>query len=244
MLSGWIESKKMGSKVLVKIITVLLLVFATTGCVEKTNNVKEQALWQWDDAKRTWLYEGKPAVIRPTEDEVWATQAKAISLTITSPQALHTFDKAPRALAMKFFQLSDQTAFLQATQSKSGLLDLLKTEQIDSTNLATQRLIILPGTTQTLSFDRQEGARYVVVILGYANLKQEQIFRLIPIVPINNEVTVDKSNPFSAALDSFFKPKSNAPEPKATKDMVHPAQLKLKLSLADSSIDKLEIEVQ
>jgi len=234
----------MASKLLVKIITVLLLIFATTACVEKANNVKEQALWQWDDAKRTWLYEGKSAVIRPTENEVWAAQAKAISLTITSPQALHTFDKAPRALAMKFFQLSDQTAFLRATQSKSGLLHLLKTEQIDPANLATKRLIILPGTTQTLSFDRQEGARYVAVILGYANLKQEKIFRLIPIVAMNNEENVDKPNKFSAALGSLFKPKSNAPEPKATKDMVHPAQLKLKLSLADSSIDKLEIEVQ
>lgn len=228
----------------------MIITLSLGGCIEKTNNVvtvenKEplSRLWQWDDQQKNWLYNGgffTPKAV-DTNLVTWTGKEQAISLNVESPKSLNTFDNAPKALTMKVFQLSDAKAFLHAAKSSTGLKHLLITEQIDPAILSMERLIVLPGTSQTINLDRQENARYVGIVLGYSTLKQDKIFRLIPIVAIDdNAQTLNVSSLLSASLASV----EGKPAPNTIKNSARPAILKMNLSLGASGIDKLDVEAK
>jgi predicted component of type VI protein secretion system len=235
----------MGVKKIAKIVSLIALILLATSCLEKTNNLSTEnmdvanKLWQWDDVKKSWLYNGsvfstKTSPVLPAS--AWKKQANAIFLRVESLKSLNAFDNAPKALQMKVFQLSDSKAFLQAAKSSSGLKHLLVTEQIDPAVLGMERLIVLPGVSQSVSLDRLEGARYLGIVLGYASLKQEKIFRLIPIVALddgNNTLLLP------AALTSNETKLQNA---KAVALSSRPAVLKINLFLEANGINKLDVD--
>ncbi len=226
---------KMSLKTIAKSIGLLVMVLAIAGCAGKTTKPKKVSKmddrevgkqWQWDDQRKTWLSEGNAFEPIPTEPTVWESKDQAITLHIDAAKSFHTFDKSIDGLVLKVFQLSDSKAFLRSGKSTSGLRHLLTIEPIDPANLETKTLLIVPGKAQRATLNRQQGARYVGIVLGYANLKQDKIFRLIPIVAMDNDEKVEKSTA------------------KATKDLVHPALLDIKLSLGEEGIRKLEVNVE
>jgi type VI secretion system VasD/TssJ family lipoprotein len=242
----------MGVGTVVKIASIISLVVLTLslgGCIEKTGNVTVEnkgpvnSLWQWDDQQKNWLYNGGLFAPKAVDNDTvaWKAKEKAIFVNIESPKVLNAFDNAPKALSMKIFQLSDAKAFLHAAKSSSGLKHLLITEQIDPAILSMERLIILPGTSQVVSLDRQENTRYIGIILGYSSLKQDKIFRLIPIVAIDdNAQTLDVSSLLTASLASV----EGKAATKVIKTSARPAVLKMNLSLGATGINKLDVEAK
>ena len=208
------------------------------GCSEKKDTPIQ--LWQWDDVQKHWLYEGETFTPASTQASpaVWKKQDNAISMSVESPAALTAFDNAPKALQLKVFQLRDASAFLQATTAKGGLKQLLMTEAADPTLVKVERFIVLPGETQTLSFARQEGARYLGVILGYASDSPEKFSRLIPIVTVDEAHPKEKIPGVLPFLSALFKSKDSA------NSVEQPVALKLKLSLEATEINQLAIEVK
>lgn len=243
----------MGLKKIVKIVLLVVLTVVATSCLEKANNLgtenKEVAnkLWQWDDLQKSWLYNGSllPPKVNESPSPVWKRQENAILLRVDSVKSLNAFDDAPKALQMKVFQLSDPKAFLQAAKSSSGLKHLLVTEQIDPAILGMERLIVLPGVGQSVSLARLEGARYIGIVLGYATLKQEKIFRLIPIVTLDDDNNMAKTSEISSLLpSSLVSRESKQANVKAATISGRPAILKINLFLEADGIDKLDVDAR
>lgn len=241
--------KKMGSKKITKIVLLLALAVLTASCLEKNDSLtdnKEAAnkVWQWDDEQKSWLYNGSLFTPKPNEfaASVWKKKENAILLRVESLKSLNAFDNAPKALQMKVFQLSDAKAFLQAAKSTSGLRHLLVTEQIDPAIVGMDRLIVLPGVSQSLSLDRQEGARYIGIILGYASLKQDKIFRLIPIVAQEDSQSGEKPAEETSLFSAFVNNKP--PHPEKSLKAGHPVVLKINLLLEANGINKLEVDAR
>lgn len=242
--------KKMGLKNSVKIVLLVALAVVASSCLEKTENLgteKEATnkLWQWDDTQKSWLYNGSLFTPKPNDfaASVWKKKENAISLRVESLKSLNAFDNAPKALQMKVFQLSDSKAFLQAAKSSSGLKHLLVTEQIDPAVVGMERRIILPGESQSLTLDRLEGARYIGIVLGYGSLKQDKIFRLIPIVTLEDSNPAEKPAEESSFLSSLVSSKAKQSEVKPL-TTGHPAVLKINLLLEANGINKLEVDAR
>jgi predicted component of type VI protein secretion system len=119
---------------------------------------------------------------------------------------------------------------------------LLVTEQIDPAVLGMERLIVLPGVSQSVSLDRLEGTRYIGIVLGYSSLKQEKIFRLIPIVTLDNDNNSAKISESPSALASSLV--SSETKPANAKISAHPAILKINLSLEANGINKLDVDAR
>lgn len=233
-----------------KIVLLFAFTALTTGCLEKSKNTaaespaKQQITdkrWQWDDQRKEWAYNGSLFKRKPEEPSpsVWKNQDNAIVLNVESPKTLTLFDNAPNAVQMKVFQLSDSKAFSQAAKSASGLKHLLVTEQIDPAILAMQRLMVLPGVAQTLTLDRKAGARYIGIVLGYASLEQARIFRLIPLVSVENDNAGDsKISAFLPTAVAADKTQINV----AAKETVRAAILRLNLQLKADGIDRLDVD--
>lgn len=242
--------KKIGIEKIARIVLLVTFAVIASSCLEKTENLGTEknaanSLWQWDDAQKSWLYNGLLFTPKPNDfaASIWKKKENAISLRIESLKSLNAFDNAPKALQMKIFQLTDSKAFLQAAKSSSGLKHLLVTEQIDPAIVGMERVIVLPGVSQSISLDRQEGARYLGIVLGYASLKQEKIARLIPIVAIEDSNPAEKPAEESSLVSSLVSPKNKQPEVKPL-TAGHPAFLKLNLLLEATGINKLEIDAR
>ncbi len=241
----------MGLKKIRKIVLLVALAVIASSCLEKTNNLNSESsdhankLWQWDDVQKSWLYNGALFIPKPNDfaASVWKKKENAILLRVESLKSLNAFDNAPKALQMKVFQLTDSKAFLQAAKSASGLKHLLVTEQIDPAIVGMERLIVLPGVSQSVSLNRQEGARYIGIILGYATLKQEKIFRLIPIVTLDDSHPSEKPAEESSLLSSLVNQQTRPPEVKPL-TTGHPATLKIDLLLEANGISKLEVDAK
>ena len=174
---------------------LLISVLVITACVKKVEKpvqLPQKAIivnqWRWDDQEQNWVDKGNVfnAEAKKVSEMPWVHQQNAISLEIKSEKSLNAFDNSPNALLMKVFQLTDPRAFLIASESHSGLKRLLTAEQIDPACIRVERFIVLPGNKQTLLLDREEGVRYLGIILGYSNFQQSKISRLIPIVITEN----------------------------------------------------------
>ena len=212
---------------------LLISVLVITACVQKVEKpvqLPQKAIvvnqWRWNDLQQNWVDKGKifDGEAKKVSEMPWVHQQKAISLEIKSERSLNTFDNAPNALLMKVFQFTDPRAFLIASKSSSGLKRLLTAEQIDPACIGIERFIVLPGNKQTLIIDREEGARYLGVVLGYSNFKQSKISRLIPIVTLKKAI---KKNPSSLVITEN-----------------RPALLKLKLSLGVDGINQFDIDAK
>lgn len=225
---------------------------STTACVQKTNTLatdNKKAIansWHWNDEQKQWFYNGSVFDVEKNNYPAsWEFEKQAISLDIKSVQSLNAFDNAPNALLMKIFQLSDSKAFLKAAESSSGLRHLLTAEQIDPACVGVERFLVLPGNTQKLTLDRIEGARYIGVVLGYSNLEQAQIFRLIPIVTIQqNQSSVPEVVTEPSLFSSFLKTDSSKKNSQVISVDSRPALLNLKLSLGANGISSLYIDAK
>jgi type VI secretion system VasD/TssJ family lipoprotein len=208
----------------------ILVITACVQKVEKPVQLPQKAIivnqWRWDDQQQNWVDKGNvfDAEAKKISEMPWTYQQKAILLEIESEKSLNAFDNVPNALLMKVFQFTDPRAFLIASKSSSGLRRLLTAEQIDPACIGIEHFIVLPGNKQTLVLDREEGARYIGVVLGYSNFKQAKIARLIPIVTLEKT----KSGDSSVIVISGNRP----------------ALLKLKLSLGANGISQLDIDVK
>jgi predicted component of type VI protein secretion system len=237
----------MGLPKIIKVVLLVILTVLATSCLEKVDNLgslnRDSDKLHWDDKQKGWAYNGALLLPKPSDLPLSLLKQKenSILLRVESPKTLNSFDNAPKALQMKIFQLSDAKAFLHAAKSSTGLKHLLVTEQIDPAILGMERLFVLPGIGQSLSLTRLEGTRYIGIVLGYASLKQEKIFRLIPILALDDNNEIAKAPEIASSLTSSFISSPNKPANKSLNISGRPADLKINLFLEANGIDKLDV---
>ena len=119
-----------------------------------------------------------PKAVAPAK---WLYEKDALHLTLQADPQLNMYNDEAHTLHLCVYQLKDPNAFNQLTQSEDGLYTLLGCSLFDGSVTNYQGFILSPGEQQTLVLDRAEGAKYIGLAAGYADLQKDHATRLIDI---------------------------------------------------------------
>jgi type VI secretion system VasD/TssJ family lipoprotein len=119
-----------------------------------------------------------PAPIAPPE---WRYEKDAVKFTFQADPQLNLYNKQSHTLQLCIYQLKEPNAFNQMGETVDGLYKLLECTLFDASVANCKRLTVRPGETLPVVTDRAEGARFIGISAGYANITKERITRLIEI---------------------------------------------------------------
>lgn len=107
-------------------------------------------------------------------------------MNIQADRDLNYYNNLSHTLRLCVYQLKDPNSFNQLTQSENGLYTLLECSMFDGSVANYQSFIISPEEYKELTLDRAEGARYIGLAAGYANVQKDNATRLlnIPVVVV------------------------------------------------------------
>lgn len=111
----------------------------------------------------------------------WLYETDALKLTLQADSQLNMYNNEAHTLQLCVYQLKDPNGFNQLAQSEDGLYTLLGCSMFDGSVTNYQSFIISPGKRQTLVIDRSEGAKYIGLAAGYADIQRDRVTRLIDI---------------------------------------------------------------
>ena len=116
----------------------------------------------------------------------WSYKKSAVEITFQADSQLNQYNGKAHTLQLCIYQLKDPNGFNQLIESEDGLYKLLECGMFDGTVANYKSLIISPGESQSISLDRAEGARYVGIAAGYAEIQKDRITRLmeIPVIVV------------------------------------------------------------
>lgn len=117
----------------------------------------------------------------PVAPPEWRYEKGAIQISFEADTRLNQYNDMPHTLQLCVYQLKDPNGFNQLTESDDGLYDLLECTMFDASVTNFRRLIIRPGQSLSFTMDRAEGAKYIGVVAGYADIHKDRITRLIDI---------------------------------------------------------------
>lgn len=116
--------------------------------------------------------------VAPTQ---WRYEKEAISLTFQADPQLNRYNGRSHTLQVCVYQLKDPNGFNQLSESQDGLYNLLECVMFDPSVVNFRSVILRPGQTLSFALDRAEGARYIGLAAGYAQIEKDRITRLIDI---------------------------------------------------------------
>lgn len=125
---------------------------------------------------------GKTALTPPQ----WVYEKDALKITLQADTELNTYNDEAHTLQICIYQLKDPNGFNQLLETEDGLYKLLECSMFDGSVANYKSYILSPGKTQTVLMDRAEGAKYIGIVAGYADIQKEAITKLldIPVVTV------------------------------------------------------------
>ena len=130
----------------------------------------------------------------PVAPPQWRYEKEAITLTFQADPRLNLYNDTSHTLQLCVYQLKDPNGFNQLTENEDGLYTLLECSMFDASVANFRSVILRPGQNMTFAMDRAEGAKYVGLAAGYADIEKNRITRLIDI-PV---ITVKEGGAFSS----------------------------------------------
>jgi type VI secretion system VasD/TssJ family lipoprotein len=125
---------------------------------------------------------------------VWSYEKNAVELTFEADSQLNRYNDKAHTLQLCIYQLKDPNGFNQLKQSEDGLYKLLECGMFDGSVANYRSLNVAPGERRSILIDRAEGAKYIGVAAGYAEIQKDRITRLleIPVVIVKEGGTFRK----------------------------------------------------
>lgn len=111
----------------------------------------------------------------------WLYQKDALEITFQADRDLNWYNDQSHTLQLCIYQLKDPNGFNQHIESEDGLYKLLECGMFDGSVANYRNLTMFPGKTQSVVLDRAEGAKYIGIAAGYADIQKDRITRLIEI---------------------------------------------------------------
>lgn len=111
----------------------------------------------------------------------WLYEENAIELTFQADSQLNQYNDTAHTLQLCIYQLKNPNGFNQLLESEDGLYKLLECGMFDGSVANYRSLIVSPGERQSVMLDRAEGAKYIGIAAGYADLQRDRITRLLQI---------------------------------------------------------------
>lgn len=112
---------------------------------------------------------------------LWLYEKNAIELTFQADSLLNQYNDKAHTLQLCIYQLKDPNGFNQLVESEDGLYKLLECGMFDGTVANYRSLIVSPGERRSIMLDRAEGAKYIGIAAGYAEIQKDRITRLLEI---------------------------------------------------------------
>lgn len=121
-----------------------------------------------------------PAAVGNPADVVWNLEKNGLRYRLEAAPDLNLAEGRPLGLTVRVYQLSDGTAFSNLAATAAGLDALLSGGAEVAGSVSDRVFQLQPGTSLTVTADRQEGARYLAVAAGYAHMRPNLCTALLP----------------------------------------------------------------
>lgn len=166
----------------------------------------------------------------------WSYQDNAVAVKLTASRDLNTYAQRPHTLVVKVIQLTDVSGLTTLMQTPDGVRTVLSeaTEMIPNA-VYSESKILAPKQTQTINLARQQDAKFIAVVTGFAELNAETAVRVLPIPVISEPQTPpeqEKSLVDTLTFGVF------AEEPEKLPDIVRPALITMDVKLGENSISE------
>ncbi len=166
----------------------------------------------------------------------WSYEKNALAVKLVASRDLNTYAQRPHTLVVKVIQLTDVSGLSTLIQTPDGVRAVLSeaTEMIPNA-VYSESKILAPKQTQTINFARQQDAKFIALVTGFAELNTEKSVRIIPIPVISEAQTPPEQE--TSLVDTltfgFF-----AEEPEQLPDIVRPALITMDVKLGENSISE------
>lgn len=164
----------------------------------------------------------------------WSYQEKALTVKLSASRDLNTYSQRPHTLMVKVVQLTDVSGIMTLMQTPEGVKSVLSEalEMIPNA-VFSDTIMLAPKQTLTVEYARQQDAKFVAVVTGFAELNIAKSVRIIPISVITEKQQAPE--PESSIVDTLTLGLF-AEEPEQLPDIVRPATIKMDVRLGDNSI--------
>jgi len=164
----------------------------------------------------------------------WSYQEHALITKLSASNDLNTFSQRPHTLAIKVIQLSDVSGLKTLLQTTGGIRAVLSeaTEMIPNA-VYSDLVILAPKQVQTLVSARQQDAKFVAIISGFAELNVLTSVKviMIPVITEPQEAPKVEKSLIDILTLGFF-----ADEQPELPDIVRPAIVNLDIKFGESGI--------
>ena len=164
----------------------------------------------------------------------WAYNEADLIITFSASSELNSFNDLAHMTQIKVVQLSDITGLTTLLRTQEGVrtvmvepLEMLPNAvSVDIVNLA-------PNQTYTIELARQQDAKFIAVVAGFAQSEPQHSVRVITIPVITIKPPEEEKSWFDKLTFGFFSEETE-PEP----DIIRPASLKIESKLGENEIVK------
>jgi len=167
-----------------------------TGYIEpeykKSDNL---ANWEWMIAQDQWKYLGKEWTPPHLPPGAGGYEPRSIAVYVKASDQLNIQAGEARTLVLKFIQMSNPAELDNYRSSSFRLADLMTADstQISGDFLREDRVILAPGETKRLAFDRVKGTSYLAVLAGYFQMTDDTSVRLVSIPAVTGRTVAYKN---------------------------------------------------
>ncbi|WP_302476224.1 type VI secretion system lipoprotein TssJ [Pandoraea iniqua] len=131
----------------------------------------------------------------------WSYEQRAIEVSIHADDRLNLADGQAHGLFIRIVQMADPSVFVSHISHPDAIAQLLTRMTLPTGFVAMDSIYVQPGEQRRLSFARAEGAKYVGVVAGYADLTRHDLMRLFRIgVAVKRSGWLVKSRSASPAV--------------------------------------------
>ncbi len=118
---------------------------------------------------------------KPDPKPTWSFGKRGIIINYKADKQINMFDNRPHTLLLVVYQLKDINNFIELAKYEDGLKQLLEVRGDDPTVMASDKIFIEPGSSDTIVLDRAEKARWVGIVAGYYQLDPQKVSRIFKI---------------------------------------------------------------
>ena len=218
---------------------LLAWIFFLCGCSMISDNVfsskpsapLDRQIDNWVDTTGNWLVWD---VNDPKNELVtWARGEGSIHVKFSAGAELNWFSQRAHTLNVKVIQLSNVSGLNSLIQTPDGIAQVLSQPlEMIPDGLSSAFYTLAPKNVVTYSLAREENAKYIAVVTGFAELIKTQAVRIIPIpVSVQEQAPTDQKWSISdyATLGLFMKKETQS-------DAVRPSNIKLDIRLGEEAI--------
>ncbi|MBE0366076.1 hypothetical protein PULV_b0815 [Pseudoalteromonas ulvae UL12] len=230
-----------------RLILLLLMIVSLTGCSSipffgddaAAGNVSQTVAYADPTQKDHWLENAKAwrnwDINHPNNQLVeWVYNEAALIITLSASSELNSFNDLAHMTQIRVIQLSDITGLTTLLKTQDGVrtamvepLEMLPNAiSIDTVNLA-------PNQTYTIELARQQDAKFIALVAGFAQSQPQQSVRIITIPVITISPPEVEKSWFDTLTFGLFSEDSE-PEP----DIIRPAKLKIDSKLGENEFEK------